>query len=786
MGVKRWIVTLFVLALVAGSLVLLLLQSGADEILIERVLPRVEQRLGVSLEFEEVDVSLTSVALHRVTVRPAGGTAPLATVDRVGVGVRVGPLLLGEIDLTGVRLEGVELLVGAGVGGASVEQWREVARRLAEGGGAVLGSGSGGGALEINLVSGGLAAEHGGFRLAIGGISGLWSPGAGGSLVVDELDLSHRGRGVVTQASGRVLAGGNGSRTKARRLAIDLDRPEIEIPASREGLTALARDAHRLVRELAGAEGEAPDAGVDAVPGLLSPRLGIHGARIVVSFPEHPERRFVLEDVEGEVAVDAPIPLSVRAEGRLPGTDARFSLAARRPGGDEPTVLELEVPDLPLGEIGTLLPADWPVDWDRASADGTLAVELVGGGEKIAIRGQVNLSGLGLRHERVAASALAALAAHTDFKITWDRAEGVVHVERLLVSRGRAHFTLRGDVRTDRLAFDARLNLPSTACRHVLGAIPPELRAGPGEVQLEGSFGLDLRVAVDVDAPGDTVLEAELDNRCRIGEWGDLPAPDQYRRPFTYLAYDGRGERFRLVTGPGTDRWTPLAQISPYLVEAALTTEDGKFRAHSGVTVPELRRAIELNLRHRSLTHGASTITMQLAKNLFLSRDRTLDRKLQELFYVWYLESFFGKDEILELYFNIVEFGPSIYGIRDAATHYFGREPHELSLAESVFLIKLLPSPVIRHAAYERGEVSERKMTSLHRVMRTMRARGRITEAELQEGLAQAIEFHREGEPLPAPRLPPERDGFRLSPSGDYGDYEPEETEASTWESETE
>ncbi|HUT77493.1 MAG TPA: biosynthetic peptidoglycan transglycosylase, partial [Polyangia bacterium] len=483
--------------------------------------------------------------------------------------------------------------------------------------------------------------------------------------------------------------------------------------------------------------------------------------------------------------VNAPIPLSIRAEGRLPGTDARFTLAARLPGGDGPPVLELEVPDLPLGEIGSLLPADWPVAWDRASADGTLAVELLGGGAEIAIRGQVNVSGLGLAHERIAASPLADLAANTDFKIAWDRAANVVHLERLLISRGRAHFTLRGDVRTDRLAFDARLNLPPTACRHVLGAIPPELRSGPGEMQLEGTFGLDLTVAIDVDAPGETVLEAELDNRCRIGEWGDLPAPDQYRRPFTYQAYDEWGGRLRLVTGPGTDRWTPLGQISPYLVEASLTTEDGKFRGHAGLTVPELRRAIELNLQNRSLTHGASTITMQLAKNLFLSRERTIERKLQELFYVWYLESFFSKDEILELYFNIVEFGPSLYGIRDAATHYFGRDPHELNLAESVFLIKLLPSPVIRHAAYERGEVSERKMTSLQRVMRTMRARGRITEAELQAGLSQRIEFHQEGDPLPPPRIPPERDGFRLSPAGDFGDYEPEETEDATWESET-
>ncbi len=488
--------------------------------------------------------------------------------------------------------------------------------------------------------------------------------------------------------------------------------------------------------------------------------------------------------MQGEIAVGATVPDSVRAEGRLPGTDARFTLAARRSSGDDPPVVELEVPDLPLGELGPLLPGGTMVVWGGASADGTLAIELPEGGDEIAARGQINLSGLGFRHERIAAVPIAGVDVAADFKITWDRPGNLVHIERLLISRGRAHFTLRGDTRTDRLAFDCWLDVPPTSCRHVLGAIPPELRTGPGEVQLDGTFGLDLRVSVDEEAPKETALEVELNNRCRITDFGALASPNQYRRPFTYMAYDERGERYRIVTGPGTDRWTPLARISPYLVEAALTTEDGKFRSHAGVTVPELRRAIELNLQKSSLTHGASTITMQLAKNLFLSRDRTLERKLQELFYVWYLESFFSKDEILEMYFNIVEFGLSVYGIQEAAAHYFGREPHELNLAESVFLIKLLPSPVIRSTTYERGEVSERKMTSLHRVMRTMRARGRITEAELQEGLAQVIEFHREGDPLPPPRIPPERDGFRLSPSGEYGDYEPEEAEASTWESE--
>lgn len=127
------------------------------------------------------------------------------------------------------------------------------------------------------------------------------------------------------------------------------------------------------------------------------------------------------------------------------------------------------------------------------------------------------------------------------------------------------------------------------------------------------------------------------------------------------------------------------------------------------------------------------------------------------------------------MYFNVIEFGPSLYGIKEAAGHYFGREPYELNLVESVFLIKLLPSPITRHETYTRNQVSERKMNSLRRVMKTMFDRGRIDRTELSEGLSQELRFYYEGDPLPESRIPISRSGIRVLPSGDeeYGDEEP-------------
>jgi membrane peptidoglycan carboxypeptidase len=207
------------------------------------------------------------------------------------------------------------------------------------------------------------------------------------------------------------------------------------------------------------------------------------------------------------------------------------------------------------------------------------------------------------------------------------------------------------------------------------------------------------------------------------------------------------------TTGPGTPDWTPLDQISPYMQTAVLTTEDGAFPKHHGYNHAAIRASIIANLKARAFVRGASTITMQLAKNLFLSRDKTLSRKLEEVVLTDYIEQTFSKDEILELYFNVIEFGPSVYGIAPAAEYYFGRAPGELSLGESLFLSSILPAP-LRYAGMREGEEPpEGWLRNLHTLMQVAQKRGLLTEAELADGEADPILFWHGG-PHPAPRAP--------------------------------
>ena len=187
---------------------------------------------------------------------------------------------------------------------------------------------------------------------------------------------------------------------------------------------------------------------------------------------------------------------------------------------------------------------------------------------------------------------------------------------------------------------------------------------------------------------------------------------------------------------------------------AVLTTEDGHFYHHKGFNHAAIRNALIANLKARRFVRGASTITMQLAKNLFLSREKTLSRKLEELVLADYLEQAFSKAEMMELYLNVIEFGPNLYGITAAAQHYFGRKPSELNLAECLFLSSILPQPLAFHKAWEKPELGEGWMRTIRARMEVAAMTSEISPAELAEGLTEVVRFHHDSDPPVVPRPP--------------------------------
>ncbi|MDE5587189.1 MAG: penicillin-binding protein, partial [Bacilli bacterium] len=158
-----------------------------------------------------------------------------------------------------------------------------------------------------------------------------------------------------------------------------------------------------------------------------------------------------------------------------------------------------------------------------------------------------------------------------------------------------------------------------------------------------------------------------------------------------FLMYDANEELF--FQGSGSQEWINLEDISEYLIKTTINTEDKHFYSHHGFDYLRILKAMYVNITSRSKSQGASTISQQYAKNLFLDFDKTWERKINEMWLTMNLEINYSKDEILEGYLNTINYGHGMYGIENAAKFYFDKSAKELDLAESAMLAGIPKSP---------------------------------------------------------------------------------------------
>lgn len=173
------------------------------------------------------------------------------------------------------------------------------------------------------------------------------------------------------------------------------------------------------------------------------------------------------------------------------------------------------------------------------------------------------------------------------------------------------------------------------------------------------------------------------------------PIADLTNRKFstTIQVKDWQENFHPFVVGPKNRYWTPSSQIPPEMKWAVILAEDSNFYKHEGFDVKAIKQAIKYDLEKQSFARGASTITQQVAKNLFLSREKTITRKVMEIYLAWRMEQELTKGRIIELYLNVVELGPMVYGIGHGARYYFGKSASDLTPRECAFLAAMLPGP---------------------------------------------------------------------------------------------
>ncbi len=194
--------------------------------------------------------------------------------------------------------------------------------------------------------------------------------------------------------------------------------------------------------------------------------------------------------------------------------------------------------------------------------------------------------------------------------------------------------------------------------------------------------------------------------------WATLPDVDSLASswPKTTAFMERRKAELAREGKPAKLDWSPvpLSRISPAMIRAAIVAEDARFWEHEGVDWEALRGAAEKNWEKGKVKVGGSTITQQLAKNLYLSPARSPWRKLREFAIAWRLEARLSKKRILELYLNVIEFGPRTFGVEAAARKYMGKPARELSREEAATLAAVIPSPRIYDPVRHPDRVSRR------------------------------------------------------------------------------
>ena len=243
--------------------------------------------------------------------------------------------------------------------------------------------------------------------------------------------------------------------------------------------------------------------------------------------------------------------------------------------------------------------------------------------------------------------------------------------------------------------YKLKIDIPKMKAQDFINSLPQGLFTNVEGMEADGNFDYKLNFLYNKKKPNAVVFDSRLNKEnLRIKKFGQANLA-MLNEQFTYRAIENGVPQRPILVGSANPNYTPLNEISPYLEKAVLTNEDPSFFRHRGFINEAFKQSIVKNIRTKKFSRGASTISMQLVKNVFLTREKTLSRKLEEILLVYILENnrIASKSRMLEVYFNVIEWGPNVYGIHEAAQFYFQKQPHDLSLNECLYLASIVPKP---------------------------------------------------------------------------------------------
>lgn len=285
-----------------------------------------------------------------------------------------------------------------------------------------------------------------------------------------------------------------------------------------------------------------------------------------------------------------------------------------------------------------------------------------------------------------------------------------------------------------------KLQMPFVSADTFFNSLPKGMFGTLNGISCTGSLAYSLLFHINTTQPDSLVFSSYMERKnFTVRHYGK----ENYGRiagPFEYKAYDKKQLVRTIEVSPQNPHFTSLNAISPFLIKSVLQSEDPSFMLHRGFLPEAFRESIIKNYKEKRFARGGSTISMQLVKNIFLSRDKTISRKAEEALIVYIMENLHlvSKERMLEVYLNVIEWGPNVYGIGEAAQFYFSKKPSELSLQQSIFLAAIIPAPKFFKYQFDKtGKLKPYLNSYFHTLGSRMAVKGWISQSDTAGLLAE-------------------------------------------------
>ncbi|BDX39297.1 glycosyl transferase [Tenuifilaceae bacterium CYCD] len=286
--------------------------------------------------------------------------------------------------------------------------------------------------------------------------------------------------------------------------------------------------------------------------------------------------------------------------------------------------------------------------------------------------------------------------------------------------------------------------------QELIESLPQGLFHNLSGIKVVGKYQYSLNININPNRIDSLTIEPKLKSKgFYIDSYGNANFTE-LNDTFTYKVYlEGIFIR-SIFIGKANKNFTPLENISPYLRWAVITSEDGGFYNHRGFDLDGIQYAMACNIKERRFARGGSTISQQLIKNLYLNKNKNITRKFEEFLIVWMIENggIVSKDRMLEIYLNIIEWGPNIYGVKEASNYYFKKDPNALTLQEALFLAYIIPRPTkFKYVFEDESHLKPFMINNFDFVSQKMLEKGYIT-SEDYSSIHESEEFKLKGEAL--------------------------------------